>query len=60
MLVMVTRKKKKTEEKGKSCKLANGDENSIDKLEEIALKSSSQIKYADLWVDSGASQQITP
>ena len=58
MLVMVTRKKKKSH--GKSCKLANGDENSIDKLEEIALKSSSQIKYADLWVDSGASQQITP
>ena len=60
MLVMVTRKKKKPEEKGKSCKLANSDENSIGKLEEIALKSSSQIKYADLWVDSGASQQITP
>ena len=53
-------KKKDDLKKNEShAKLANGDENSIDKPGEIALKFYSQIKEADMRIDSGASHQMT-
>ena len=54
------KKKNDLKKKESHTKLANSDENSIDKPDKIALKSSSQIKDADWWIDSGASQHMPP
>ena len=45
------KKKNKLKKNQSHAKLANGDENSIDKPDEVALKSSTQIKDADWWID---------
>ena len=51
---------KRPEDKESHVKLANGDKNSINKPDKIALKPSSQIKNSDWWINSGASQHMTP
>ena len=60
IIVIVTRRKATWRKKESHAKIANGDENSINKPDKIALKSSSQIKDTDWWIGSGASQHTAP
>ena len=48
------KKKNNLKKKESHVKLANGDDNSINKPDETALKSSSQIKDSVWWIDPGA------
>ena len=54
------KKKNDLKKKESYAKLANGDENSMNKPGEIALIFSSQSKGADWWIDSVASQHMIP